>query len=404
MTLSNNKKFFILAGETSSDYIGRSVIRGLKDREGVNTSFFGIGGSLMKEEGLNIIYEMNDFNIMGFINTIYNYKKLNDYKNNIINHIFREKPDAVITIDTKGFSLALAKKLKTLFKKNDFKCPLIHFVPPTIWAYGKSRINKWINLHEGLFCLFKNEEHIFNQYNVTCKYVGNPIIENFINIYKNNVNSKTLHKKYNIKQQDLICLLFPGSRDSEVNNILSEFILLIKNNKNKLNNIKWFIPTTKLQYDKIDNKIKNNGLSNIVKIIILKDNYDILKCADIAIACSGTITLELILFKIPTIAVYKTDLISSLIGRTLVDFRNVLLPNFLLERKLVPFLFQEKCKFKYINELLYENIEQIESKKKIFEQASNEIIERMNYTKNIKSFNFSIKSSYEIMNIINNFN
>ena len=78
MTLSNNKKFFILAGETSSDYIGSSVIRGLKDREGLNTSFFGIGGSLMKEEGLNTIYEMNDFNIMGFINTIYNYKKLND--------------------------------------------------------------------------------------------------------------------------------------------------------------------------------------------------------------------------------------------------------------------------------------------------------------------------------------
>ena len=114
MTFKINKKFFILAGETSGDYIGSSIIRGLKKKEGENSSFFGIGGSLMKEEGLRSLYEMNDFNIIGFMNTIYNYKKLNHYKNTIIKNIFEEKPDAIITIDTKGFSLALAKKLKTL--------------------------------------------------------------------------------------------------------------------------------------------------------------------------------------------------------------------------------------------------------------------------------------------------
>jgi lipid-A-disaccharide synthase len=404
MTLNINKKFFILAGETSSDYIGSSIIRGLKDKEGPTTSFFGVGGALMKQEGLNIIYEMNDFNIMGFVNTIYNYRKLNNYKNNIINHILREQPDAVITIDTKGFSLALAKKLKALFKENNFKCPLIHFVPPTIWAYGKSRINKWRNLHDGLFCLFKNEEDIFNQYNVKCDYVGNPIIENFININKNNINLKLLHKKYNIQHQDLICLLFPGSRDTEINNILSDFISLIKNNKNYIKNIKWIIPTTKFQYDKIVDEIKNNELSKNVNVIILSDNYDIFKCADIAIACSGTITLELVLFKIPTIAVYKTDFLSSFIGRMLVDFKNVLLPNFILQRKLVPLLFQEKCQFKHINKLLLENIDQIESKKKIFQDASKEIIKIMNYTKIKKNNNFASMSSIKIMSIIKNFN
>ena len=404
MTLNINKKFFILAGETSSDYIGSSIIRGLKDKEGPTTSFFGVGGVLMKQEGLNIIYEMNDFNIMGFVNTIYNYRKLNNYKNNIINHILREQPDAVITIDTKGFSLALAKKLKALFKENNFKCPLIHFVPPTIWAYGKSRINKWRNLHDGLFCLFKNEEDIFNQYNVKCDYVGNPIIENYINVNKNNINLKLLHKKYNIQHQDLICLLFPGSRDTEINNILSEFISLIKNNKNYIKNIKWIIPTTKFQYDKIVDEIKNNELSKNVNVIILSDNYDILKCADIAIACSGTITLELVLFKIPTIAVYKTDFLSSFIGRILVDFKNVLLPNFILQRKLVPLLFQENCQFKHINKLLLENIDQIESKKKIFQDASKEIIKIMNYTKIKKNNNFASMSSIKIMSIIKNFN
>ena len=404
MALKINKKFFILAGETSGDYIGSSIIRGLKEKEGENSIFFGIGGSLMKKEGLRSLYEMNDFNIIGFMNTVYNYKKLNNHKNSIVKNIFEEKPDAIITIDTKGFSLALAKKLKTLFKKSDFRCPLIHFVPPTIWAYGHSRINKWKNLHDGLFCLFKNEEEIFNKNDVKCSYLGNPVIENFISIDKKNNNLENLHKKYNIHKQDINCLLFPGSRDTEINKIINEFILLIKNNKNNIKNIKWFIPTTKLQYNKIIDIIKISGLTKYVKVIILKKNYDILKCADIAVACSGTITLELVLFKIPTIAVYKTDFLSSFIGRILVDFKNVVLPNFLLERKLVPFLFQEKCKFKYINQLLFENIEQIETKRILFKQASNEIIDRMKYKKNRNNFNFSKNSSDEIISIINNFN
>ena len=404
MALKINKKFFILAGETSGDYIGSSIIRGLKEKEGENSIFFGIGGSLMKKEGLRSLYEMNDFNIIGFMNTIYNYKKLNNHKNSIVKNIFEEKPDAIITIDTKGFSLALAKKLKNLFKKSDFRCPLIHFVPPTIWAYGQSRINKWKNLHDGLFCLFKNEEEIFNKNDVKCSYLGNPVIENFISIDKKNNNLVNLHKKYNIHKQDINCLLFPGSRDTEINKIINEFILLIKNNKNNIKNIKWFIPTTKLQYNKIIDIIKISGLTKYVKVIILKKNYDILKCADIAVACSGTITLELVLFKIPTIAVYKTDILSSFIGRILVDFKNVVLPNFLLERKLVPFLFQERCKFKYINQLLFENIEQIETKRILFQQASNEIIDRMKYKQSRKNFNFSKNSSDEIISIINNFN
>ena len=404
MTFKINKKFFILAGETSGDYIGSSIIRGLKKKEGEDSSFIGVGGSLMKEEGLRSLYEMNNFNIIGFMNTICNYKKLNHYKNTIIKNIFEEKPDAIITIDTKGFSLALAKKLKTLFKKSDFKCPLIHFVPPTIWAYGKSRINKWKNLHDGLFCLFKNEEEIFNKNDVKCSYLGNPVIENFISIDKKNNNLENLHKKYNIHKQDINCLLFPGSRDTEINKIINEFILLIKNNKNNIKNIKWFIPTTKLQYKKIIDKIKIAGLTTYVKVIILKKNYDILKCADIAVACSGTITLELVLFKIPTIAVYKTDFLSSFIGRILVDFKNVLLPNFLLDRQLVPFLFQERCQFKYISQILFENIEQIETKRVLFEQASNEIIDRMKYKEGRKKINFSKNSSEQIMSIINNFN
>ena len=403
MSFAPIQKIFILAGESSGDYIGSSVMMGLKEFNKNNINFFGVGGPLMKEQGLKTIYEMNEFNIIGFINTIYNYKKLNNYINQITEIILEEKPNVIITIDTKGFSLALAKRIKKIFRINKFKCPLIHFVPPTIWAYGKSRIKKWKNLHDGLFCLFKNEEFIFNQHKVNCIYVGNPVIENFINFKKKNVNLKLLKKKYIQNSKKYLCLLFPGSRDSEINFILAEFINLIKYSKKNNNQIKWIIPTTKLQYSKIVKKIFFYGLSKEVDVIILEDNYDIMKCADVAIACSGTVTLELVLFNIPTIAVYKTHFLSALVGRIIVNFKNVILPNFILNQNLVPFLFQEKCNYKNINKLLYGYLNELEIKKEFFKIGSNKILRNMNY-QNQKKPNFSICSSQKIIKIINNFN
>ena len=172
MSMVNNNKIFILAGESSSDLIGSFIMKGLKENS-KELNFFGVGGSNMIKEGLRSVYEINSFNIIGFLNTIYNFKKLNKYLNEIVKLILKEKPKVVITIDTKGFSLALAKQLKLKFSETKFKCPLIHFVPPTIWAYGKSRIKKWKDMHDGLFCLFKKEEDILKKLN----NIKNQIIE-----------------------------------------------------------------------------------------------------------------------------------------------------------------------------------------------------------------------------------
>ena len=182
--------------------------------------------------------------------------------------------------------------MKIAFKNSDFQCPLIHFVPPTIWAYGKSRIKKWKNLHEELICLYKIEENIFKKYNIKCIYLGNPIIEKFLN-FENTIKYKNIDT-YGSKKNNI--LLLPGSRSSEIKYILPEFIKLIKNTNNKFKNVNWIIPITKSQYSNVLSKV-NEIKSYPIKVIILEDNYEILKHSNFAIACSGTVTLELVLFK-----------------------------------------------------------------------------------------------------------
>ena len=396
MKLKKNNKIFILAGETSGDYIGSCIRRGIK-RNNNNINFVGVGGSFMENEGLSSLYNIKEFNVIGFLNTVVKIKKLRNYVNEIVKFIIKEEPKIVITIDTKGFSLALAKSLKIAFKNSNYKCPLIHFVPPTIWAYGKSRLKKWKNIHDELICLYKIEEDIFKKYDTKCIYIGNPIIEKYLGLEYSKKYKKI--DAYSSKKNNV--LLLPGSRNREIKYVLPEFIKLIKNTNNKFKNVKWIIPITKSQYLNVLSRV-NEIKSYPVEVIILEDNYEILKHASIAIACSGTITLELVLFKIPTIAVYKTDFISALIGRMLVNFKNVILPNFLLKENVVPFLFQEKCNYIQMQKMLINFMNNIDIQNKLYKNYSKNIIKDMGYL-NCKTTNFTINSGKMVINLINNY-
>ena len=396
MKLNKINKIFILAGETSGDYIGSCIMRGIKQNNN-NIKFLGVGGSFMENEGLSSLYNIKEFNVIGFLNTVVKLKKLRNYVNEIVKFIIKEEPKIVITIDTKGFSLALAKSLKIAFKNSNYKCPLIHFVPPTIWAYGKSRLKKWKNIHDELICLYKIEEDIFKKYDTKCMYLGNPIIEKFLDFEQ----SKKIKNNYNNRSKKNNILLLPGSRSSEIKYILPEFIKLIKNTNNKFKNVNWIIPITKSQYSNVLSKV-NEIKSYPIEVMILEDNYEILKHSNFAIACSGTVTLELVLFKIPTVAVYKTDFVSALIGRMLVNFKNVILPNFLLKKNAVPFLFQEKCNYIQMQKALINFMNNIEIQNKLYENYSKNILKDMGYL-NSKSTNFTINSGKMVINLINNY-
>jgi lipid-A-disaccharide synthase len=396
MSFDHRNKVFILAGETSGDFIGSYIMKGLKVID-ESTIFFGVGGSLMLKEGLSCHYNINEFNIIGFLNSIKNYRKLKYYVDEITKLILIEKPKVIITIDTKGFSYVLAKNIRSSFKLTGFKCPLIHFVPPTIWAYGEYRAKKWKNLHDGLFCMFKKEEQIFYKLDIQCSYLGNPLIEK---VLKTRVYKHTKKIKQNSK--NFKCLLLPGSRDSEIKYILPVYISLIKNHKLK-QKVEWIIPTTKFHFDEVTKKIKNLSCKNIVNVVVLEENYELLKNADIAIACSGTITLELVLLRIPTIAVYKTDILSAFLGKLMVNFKNVILPNFLLGEPSIPFLFQGNCTSYNIEKVFNEYINDIQNQRYLFNIYAKKIIKSMNYENETK-FNFLNNSSAKIMKIIKNFN
>ena len=374
-------KVFILVGEDSGDFIASCIIRGFQKSIINNYEFFGVCGERMKSLNVNQVFHYSEINFLGFKDVFLNYMKLRKKVFFLANYIFNLKPDVVITIDSKLFSLNLAKLLKKKFMINNNPIPLVHIVLPTIWAHSPKRALKWKGVHDKLFSIIPNEKKYFDKYLIQTKYLGNPFFE------------KLIFKKNNkIKKENDVCLVLPGSREKEINYNIFPLLEAIKIINKNFKNITWVLPTLKVFNTKINYLLKNNNLHKKIKVIDFEKNYDCIINSKLAIACSGTVTLELALAGVPTIGIYKTDWLSAFIGKRVVNLKNVILPNFIIGREIIPFLFQEKCNAFEIFLLFKEYYTNIKLYKDKFSIYSDTLLKKTGY----KNFNEKNKFGKQI--------
>ena len=168
----------------------------------------------------------------------------------------------------------------------------------------------------------------------------------------------------------------------------------------KFKNINWVLPIPSIFKNKINHLLKKYNLNKIVKVIEFENNYDLIINSKLAIACSGTVTLELALAGVPTIGIYKTDWFSAFVGKRIVNLNNVILPNFIIGKQIIPFLFQEKCNKFEIFSLFKEYYTKNKLYKKRFSVYSNTLLSKTGY-KNLNDNNqFGTKIAKEISELI----
>ena len=356
----------------------------------IDFNFYGIAGPKMLDLGIKNVFDFNQLNLIGFLGPLLKIFILSKRLDEIVDYIVKLKPNLIITVDSKLFSLNLAKRLKKRFYKENLNIPIVHIVLPTIWAYSPNRALKWKNVFDRLYSVIPNEKKYFDKFNINTKYCGNPVFENLI---------KKKSKIKIIKNKN-ICLLLPGSRKKEIKYNLRIIIKSVKLINKKFTDIIWVLPTLEKFRENIFKEIKNNGLEKKIKLVNFNKQFKTIVSSKVAIACSGTVTMELALAGIPTIGIYKTDFISGLIGKYLVNMSNVILPNFISGKSMIPFLFQEKCTSKNILskfEMFYKNNKRY---KNIFEKFSNELVTKMKYNPiNIEN-NFQKKITADILDLI----
>ncbi len=356
----------------------------------IHFNFFGIAGPRMIDFGIKNIFDFNQLNLIGFIGPLLKYFILSKKIDKIVDYIVKLKPSLVITVDSKLFSLNLAKRLKKRLHKENFNIPIVHIVLPTIWAYNPNRALEWKNVFDRLYSIIPNEKKYFDKFKINTKYCGNPFFENLI-IKK----SKTkLIKNKNI------CLLLPGSRKKEIKYNLTTIIKAVKLINKKFKDITWVLPTLDKYKENIFKELRDAGLEKNIKLVNFNEHFDTIVSSKVAIACSGTVTMELALAGVPTIGVYKTDFISGLIGKYLVNMSNVILPNFISGQSTIPFLFQDKCTSKNIIFYFEEFYKKNKKYKNIFEEFSKLLVSEMKYNPNNIENNFQKKITSDILDLL----
>ena len=322
-----NKNLLIIAGETSGDLHGASLIRELKkiDKE---LSITGIGGNKMKAEGMELLFHISQMSFLGLIEIIKHIPYVKKVQVELIKEVKKRNIQTAVLIDYPGFNLSIAQKLKKL------GVSIIYFISPQVWAWGAGRIKKIKRLIDKMLVILPFEEKLFRKNNINAEFIGHPLLEQIEN-YKF-LQREELFDKLKLDKTKEILLLLPGSRLQEVIKIFPDTIYAADKLAKEFN-LQIIIACS----EDIDVKIFSS-LTNLSGFRVIKGlTYDLYKQSKFGIIKSGTSTLEAGLFELPMLIVYSTHPLTFYIGRKVVKIDRIGLVNIVAEDMIVPELLQK---------------------------------------------------------------
>ena len=337
-------KIFILTGEPSGDKLAAKVISKLKDKD-QKIEFLSLGGENLKALGIKSIFDLNEVTYLGFTKVFFNIFKIHKKIKETSEQIIKFKPDILFSVDSPDFTLRVAKNVKKKLPETK----TIHFVAPQVWVWREGRVKKIKKFIDHILLLFKFEMKYWTKENVSCEFVGHPLLE---------VEDKSkIDVNQIIGKNKAIISIFPGSRETEINilmPILIKFIDLM--NKNYEDFLYVFHSTQNLKL-KIEDFVKKSNIKNTEVISDEKIKYHILGKSVFAVAKSGTISLEISNRKIPSVIIYKMGIINYLIVKMLVKIKYANIINIAADKAVIPELLQHDCNSEKIFKIVSEFIE-----------------------------------------------
>ena len=329
------KKIFILTGEASGDKLASKVISKLKQMN-PNIEFSCVGGSYLKSVGVNSIFDLKEITYLGFTSVVLNVFKIRNKINRTIKEIIKFNPDILFSVDSPDFTLRVSEKVKKL----NPKIKTVHYVAPQIWIWREGRVKKFKKFLDHVLLLFNFEKKYFDKEKIQNTFVGHPLLE------KENKNKIDLSSLISINKK--IISIFAGSRYSEINVLLPILCNFIKMMNNKSDDYFFVFHSTVETTNLIKNFIKKQNLSNTELISDENIKTQILSKSIFAISKSGTVSLEICNAGIPSIIIYKINIINYLIMKSLVKVKFANIINIINNKEIIPELLQSECNSKEI--------------------------------------------------------
>lgn len=321
-------RILISAGEASGDIHAAAVTRELK-KIAPETEVFGMGGDCLREAGGEVLFDIKEHGVMGFAEIICKLPALFKLKNAFAKVMEERSPDCLVVVDYPGFNMRLAKLAKSM------GIPVVSYISPSAWAWHKSRAKSVAQIVNKVAAIFPFEYEVYKAAGADTEFVGHPLVD----IVKPHLTQAAAWEKAGKQVGRDLILLLPGSRLMEIQKMLPTMLQAAKLILEKRPDTDFTMPRAKtIPLEMLENMVKAAGVP--VKIIE-GDNYDVMFSADLALATSGTVTLEAALCGLGSVIVYKTSPITAFIARRVINIPDIGLPNIVAGRHILPELLQE---------------------------------------------------------------
>ena len=327
-------KLYLIAVEPSADQLGADLVKELR-ATGTDITFAGIGGPKMQAAGIPSQMDISGLAILGITEALkrlfFVYRRISE----AAARIEAAKPDAVICLDSYGFMIRLAERLR----KRGFEKTLIKYVAPQVWAMRPSRAKRVARLFDSLLTLHPFESDYFTPLGLPTHYVGNPVYDTDYTAG----DAQAIRDQYNLGDRPVLSVYF-GSRASEVSRLARPFADAVMT-------LKQAIPELAIISPVADSVAKDVGAAagadpRLNEIILLpeKAKLDAMACATAALACSGTVTTQLACAGIPTVVAYRLSGLSYVIIRSLIKLKYMSMVNIAADKVLMPEFVQSAVK------------------------------------------------------------
>lgn len=320
----------MLAGEPSGDMLGGRLMAALNRRAGDRLRFVGVGGARMAAQGLESLFPMDELSLIGMAEIIPHVPHLIRRLRETVDAVDRLGPAMVLTIDSPGFSLRLQRRLSGR--------PLhrVHYVAPQVWAWRAGRAKRLARDLDHLLALLPFEAPFFERYGLDCSFVGHPIVEEA----GDRGDGGRFRSRHDLPEEGPLLCVLPGSRGNEVTRHLPVLRDAIGRLKERVPGLRVVAPTL----PGIAPLVREIAATFTVPVIVLDDpgaRFDAYAASTLAVAASGTVSLEVALAGLPCITIYRVGPLTGWLARRLILVPHVNMVNLILGRPAIPELLQE---------------------------------------------------------------
>ncbi len=321
-------KILISAGEASGDIHAAAVTAAIKKLR-PDAEVFGMGGDALRAAGGEVLFDIKEHGVMGFAEIICKLPALFRLRNSFVKVMEERQPDCLVVVDYPGFNMKIAKIA------HEKKIPVVSYISPSAWAWHKSRAKKVAQIVDKVAAIFPFEYDVYHDAGADTVFVGHPLLD----IVKPSLPRSEAEAFAGKKTGRKLILLMPGSRLMEIEKMLPTLLAAAKVLKQHMPEVDFAMPRAgTIPLALLESKIRAAGVE--VKITE-GHNYDLFSVADLALATSGTVTLEAALCGLGSVIVYRTSAVNAFIARRVINIPNIGLPNIVAGRQVLPELLQE---------------------------------------------------------------